>query len=264
MQRRLAFGVVFAVVGCSAAAIGCSIATLWVSVPQSFSVAVTNELGPVAGLKIRLEPVAYSNVSEAGCPDHPQEAIEAVTDAKGLARFRSPYEGCFSLALDHPTGTPVSWQSYLFKVGGQAAASFSPIKLSWPDTAILRTKSAAGKIEDGLMRRASAPVAGATVRLRAPVTFTELRSTTTAEDGEFTFAGTTPGFYLLEIAPGDKNTHAPSGDIPILIAEPGPQNLLVIAVQETDCGLMYDRVENKASHLPSYCVKGSGEGIPCP
>jgi hypothetical protein len=258
-----------AVFALSLASLGCSFFPPEYRVPLSFSVRVTNGHGPVVGLELRVTRFKTDEFSKLSSeqqrvakPDRFVELIaESLTDGHGEAHFNLRRSGHFDLQPDHPASS-LDW------VGLDVAADAAPntVKLKWPTSAILQTKQLHGRITDGLMSSSSAPLKKVNLSLHTLVSFTEVATTTTKDDGSFQFDDVPSGVYFLRMLPkedaanGDSNQ--PQGDIAIYVGKDSSRESLSIATSYSSCGLSYDLEENKARYRPKACFKG-GEPVTC-
>jgi hypothetical protein len=266
---RISLKQALAVLVLSVASLGCSFFPPEYKVPLSFSVRIANGHGPVVGLKLRVTRFKTEEFSRLSLeqqrlakPGQFVELIaESLTDGHGEAHFNIRKSGHFDLQPDHPA-THLDWVS--LDVVPDAAPN--TVKLKWPTSAILQTKQLHGRITDGLMSSSSAPLKKVNLSLHALVSFTEVGTTTTKDDGSFQFDDVPPGLYFLRMLPkedaanGDSNQQ--QGDIAIYVGKDSPWESLSIATNYGSCGLFYDLEENKGRYKPKACFKG-GEPVTC-
>jgi hypothetical protein len=257
---------VLVILALSFVSLGCVFLEPEYTVTPSFSVHISNRYGPVAGLKLRATrpkdnlPSLISDELRAKLTDEQiVRVMESVTDANGDAHFDLDRLGHWYLEADSP-----GRRSYV-SVYADPHFDSTKVNLQWPESEILETRALRGRLSDGLTFSYSYPLKQTDLSLRTYVSFAEVATTKTGDDGSFQFDRVEPGLYFLGIGMGHGSTqYQVRGYIPIYIGDDGPRERLSIAMDKTDCGLEYDLEENKPLHRPHSCSKGSGERIPCP
>ncbi len=299
MRHPVALRVVFSILILSVSAFACTRGEIAVNTSPSFTVRVSNDYGPVVGLRIlvtyfRVEeysraivdhrsalersadsmadinentPNAHSAATRAkaiNIGDYIDVIATSITDRKGEAQFHLNTTGSFALKADHPEkadNPETGIGDIVLNVSGDAASAVVDVK--WPGTPILETTSLKGHIEDGLFKPTSEALREANVSLRELVSYKEIAQTETSGAGSFQFSSIPPGLYLLKVKAKEDDPNAPNGDIAVLVKPGAPRDSLSIAVRQSDCGLSYDLVENKSRYKPIVCVK-AGKQVPCP
>jgi hypothetical protein len=94
------------------------------------------------------------------------------------------------------------------------------------------------------------PLKRVAITLHDLVSFDQIETTETADDGSFRFLDVPAGLYFLHVlAKGPKvatdGSFAPDGDIAISIRKDAPRDHLSVLVSMTDCELSSDLEENK-------------------
>jgi hypothetical protein len=197
-----------------------------VKVQPSFSVHVYDELGPVQGLKLKI--ITLSD---------PNPLTEATTDDRGIASFQLakylPGSDIF-LQPEHPV-IGLQWPELYI----EADADKSSIEVLWPP-AVLRSRSLRGTI-----RILGYPLIRASLSVRSLVSYEEIATAVTDEEGAFQFAGIKPGLYYLQVNGKYRgDLHVPQGDIAVYLGSTEANDGLSIITSYSDCGLAYQSVEN--------------------
>jgi hypothetical protein len=250
-----------AIVILSLASLGCTFFPAEYNVPFSFSVHVTNGRAPLVGLKLRITNFKSEEFSKltseqqrTANPDEFVELIaEALTDESGVAHFNLSRSGHFDLQPDHPA----SLRDWVV-LNEAADAKDNMVKFQWPTSAILETKQLRGRISDGLMSPNSSPLKQESLSLHALVSFKEIATTRTNDDGSFQFGDVPQGVYFLHIG-GEEANH---GEIAVFVSGENTRDSLSISTTYTSCGLSYDLEENKSKYKREACFKG-GVPVPC-
>ena len=236
-------------------------------VSRSFSVHMTNDVGPVVGLKLKVSRFKYKEYKRLS--DEQRKSVdpktfeqviaESVTDSTGTAHFNLDRNGGFTLAPDTPA-SHLDWVELEVSDGPASSA----VELKWPTTAILRTSQLRGRMTTGLMSSRSTPLKSDVLTLRSMVEYKEIASTTTSEDGKFEFGDVAPGLYFIHLAasPTETDPHYNEGNIAVYLAKDSSRETLAISTNYSSCGLTYDLEENKDRYKPLACFKG-GKPIPC-
>jgi hypothetical protein len=264
----LMFRIAVSVIILSANALACSFVPPVHKVAGSFSVHVKNDVGSVAGLKLKVSRFKMNEFEKltdeqqrSADPNNFEEVLaESITDATGTARFNLDRTGVFTLSPESPA-SQLDWVE--LDVSDQPS---SPVlELQWPSVAILRTAYLRGKLAKGLFSSRSAPLKENALRLHTLVEYREVAATTTGDDGAFDFRGVAPGLYFLQILATPEKTddfYKPEGNIAIYVAPDNSRDSLMISTANTSCGLSYDLDENKARYKPKACFKG-GKPVEC-
>jgi hypothetical protein len=250
-----------AVIALALVSLGCSFFPPEYRVPPSFSVRVTNVHGPVVGLKLRVTNFKSEEFSKLGSeqqrvakPDQFVELIaESMTDDNGEAHFKLNRSGHFDLQPDHPASR-LDWVG----LDVVSTAKANTVKLEWPTSAILQTKQLRGRISDGLMSSRNSPLKQEVLTLHELVSFKQIATTATDDDGSFRFDNVPSGVYFLRLRANETTP----GDIAIYVGEESQRQSLSIATTYTSCGLSYDLEENKQKYKPEACFKGDVP-VPC-
>lgn len=236
-------------------------------VPRSFCVHVTNEMGPVVGLKLKVYRTKWDVVQklteeelQSVDPKDVEEIIaESTTDSTGTAKFALDRSGAFTLE-------PVSPANHLDWVQLDVSDDPTPVtvELKWPSSSILRTSQLRGILTTGLMSSRSAPLKGDVLTLRSMVEYKDVASTTTDESGKFEFGDVPPGLYFIHLAPTPTKSdqHYYEGNIAVYVSSKEPRENLAISTIYSSCGLGYDLEANKEKYRPVVCFKG-GEQVAC-
>jgi hypothetical protein len=232
-------------------------------VRRSFSVHVTNDVGPVAGLKLRVSfyksddfKAAQKRVAD---PKTFQGIVaQASTDETGTARFKLDRAGTFMLSPENRE----SWLDFVVLDVTDHQPLSSVVELRWPPLPILRTAHLRGRLSRGLFSSPNTPLKHRGLKLRGLVDYREVADTTTGDDGAFEFRGTGPGFYFLQLVPTPKDTvgtdlYDPGGNIAVIVARDVSRDILNISMEQTPCGLSYDLDENRERYEPKECFEGS-------
>jgi hypothetical protein len=247
----------------AADALACTTFPTVYTVPHSFSVHVSNEIGPVVGLKLKVVRFKWKEFNKLSDEQQrhvsdvtPFEEVfaESTTDAAGMAHFGLNKTGSFTLSADSPADR-LSWVE--LKVSDQSQSSLLEVK--WPSNLILRTAQLRGKLARGLFSSRSAPIKSNALMLRTLIGYRDIAATVTDENGVFDFTAVGPGFYFLQVVATTAKTedfYKPEGNIAIYVAPESPRNALMISTINTSCGLSYDLEENKARYKPIACFKG--------
>ena len=275
-------------------ALACARGELYIKVPPSFSVQITNDYGPVVALHLQLTHLRSEEYHNAVAPGPQKSPLDnttdqmavmtgttpettsgrrkkvdiknyidviatAVTDSRGIARFRVKTPGSFMLETDNPGST----LGDITLVISKDASERSPVPFTWPDSAILQTRALQGRIESGLLWSTAVPLGNADLSLRELTSYHEVATATADDDGSFKFHSVPPGIYFLHVkSEGGGTYYDADGDIPIFLDAKAPRDSLSMAVTQTDCGLMYDLTENKEKYRPVACFRG-GKQVPC-
>jgi hypothetical protein len=262
------FRIAISIVVLSASTLACSFLPPVRKVSRSFSVHVKNDVGPVAGLKLKVSRFKMDDFEKltdeqqrSADPSNFVEVIaRSITDATGTAPFNLDRTGAFTLSPDSPA-------SHLDGVGLDVSdqTRSAVVELQWPTMAILRTVHLRGKLSKGLFSSRSTPLKNNGLTLHTLVDYREVSATTTGDDGAFDFRGVAPGLYFLQIlaTPGrTSDFYKPEGNIAIYVAPDNSHDTLMISTVNTSCGLSYDLEENKARYKPEACFKG-GKPVQC-
>ncbi len=257
---------VLTVLGMLLSAFGCMYNTPQYTVPPSFSIHVSNDHGDVVGLKLRVtrfKRAEFSKLSRAEQRGANLERFveiiaESITDRTGDAYFNLATTGHFNVQPDHPAnGREIA-------INVQNDAKLVALKLIWPTPFILQSTQLQGRIADGLLISRNVPLNRVAITLHDLVSFDQIETTETADDGSFRFPDVPAGLYFLHMGEkGPKVTadgsFAPDGDIAISIRKDAPRDRLSILVSMTDCGLSYDLEENKHRYDAEACFLGDKE-----
>jgi len=255
---RLAF-VLMAMV---ASAFACTRLATVMAVPRSFSVHLSNELGPVVGLKVKVVRLKWEEFNKLSTAQvrylsdttrFEQVVGESPTDERGIAHFSLDKTASFTLMVDSPADQ-LGWIE--LRVSDQPESS--PVEVKWPSNLILKTTRLHGKITDGLFSSRSAPLRGHGLMLHTLIGYRAVAATVTDEDGAFDFNTVPPGFYFLQILPTSAKAddpYEPEGNIVVYVAAESPRDVLKISTVYTSCGLSYDLEENKARYKPTAYFK---------
>jgi hypothetical protein len=252
----------------SVSAFGCSYFPPEYKVSHSFSVHVMNELGPVAGLKLRVasfkqkefEKLDNEQQRTADLQQFVEVIAESVTDHTGNAKFTVSKTGHFTLEPEHEAAH-LDWVE--LDIGADAGSTV--VELKWPSSSVLRTKSLQGRLSGGLMSSQSVPLRQAALRVRTLVDYKEVASGTTKDDGSFGVEHIPDGLYFLQItleAPTRQSPEGKKGNIVIDLGESNTNRALSISTDFSSCGLSYDLEENKRRYAPVQCFKGD-QVVPC-
>jgi hypothetical protein len=148
-------------------------------VPRSFSVHVTNDVGPVVDLKLRVtrfkneesERLSHERRDSAD-PNAFEEIIaESFTDSTGIAHFDLKRSGEFTLVSDTPA-SQLDWVELQVSDG----VTSTSVETKWPASAILRTSHLRGSLTAGLMSSHSTPLIGDVLRLRSLIEYKDRHS----------------------------------------------------------------------------------------
>jgi hypothetical protein len=189
-------------------------------VPPTFSVHVSNELGQVVGLKLKV--VTHGDE---------EPLAEAITDDKGIAVFqlkRLRWGSDLFLQPEHSVG---GWQWPELYI--ETTSTKSEIEITWPSV-VLRSKNLRGTIQTQ-----GAPLAHAALSVRNLVSYEEVETSLTDEKGAFGFAGIKSGLYYLQVNRKHSDPRVPQGDIAVFIGSTEATEHLSIISQYSDCGLYY-------------------------
>jgi hypothetical protein len=246
-----------------ASAFACTRLATVMGVSRSFSVHLSNEFGPVVGLKVKVVRLKWeefnklSNEQVRYLSDTTrfEEVVgKSTTDEHGIAHFSLDKTGSFTLMVDSPADQ-LGWIE--LRVSDQPESS--PLEVKWPSDLILRTSRLHGKLTDGLFSSRSAPLKGHGLMLHTLIDYRAVAAGVTGEDGAFDFNTVAPGFYFLQIFPTSAKAddpYEPEGNIVVYVAPESPRDVLKISTVFTSCGLSYDLEENKARYKPTACFKG--------
>jgi hypothetical protein len=200
----------------------CVVGSTPVRVQPAFSVHVYNGLGPVEGLRLKIVTLR-----------DPDPLAEATTDNKGVAVFKlEKYLKGSDLFLqpEHPV---MGWQWPELYIDADAAKS--SIEIPWPSR-ILRSRSLRGTIQI-----LNFPLIRASLSVRSLVSYEEIATAVTDEQGAFHFSGIKPGLYYLQVNGKYKgDLTVPKGNIPIFIGSAEANESLFIISSYSDCGLNYE------------------------
>jgi hypothetical protein len=254
----------------SANALACSVFPHVHKVSRSFAVHVSNDVGPVAGLKLKVS--RFKNDEFLKLTDEQQRTAdpakfeeifaESVTDSSGMAQFKIDKAGAFTLSLVSPA-SQLDWVE--LDVSGRSSSLSSVVELRWPSFAILRTTHLHGKLMKGLFSSRSVPLEDNALKLHTLTDYREVAATQTDHNGEFDFKGIAPGLYLIQIIATDKKTddfYKSEGNIAVFVSPDAQRDALEISIANTSCGLSYDFQANKARYKPEVCFKG-GKPVQC-
>ncbi len=236
-------------------------------VPRSFSVHITNDMGPVAGLKLKVsffEGAEYNALTDeqqrsADLSRFEVTIAESSTDADGTARFNLDRTGAFTLSPENPA-KQADWVG--LDVSDQPPSP--ALELHWPPVAILKTAYLRGRLSKGLFSSRSTPLRRSELKLHTLVDYREVAATATDDDGAFSFTRISPGLYFLQLVPPEKSNdfYEPQGNIAVYVAPDDSHNSLMISIDNTSYGLSYDLDENKGRYKPEVCFKG-GKQVKC-
>jgi hypothetical protein len=199
-----------------------------VKVQPTFSVHVYNNLGPLKGLKLKIVTLGSG-----------EALAEATTNNNGVALFRLQKGlrgGALFLQPEHDV---VGWQWPQLDV--ETGATRSSIEITWPSQ-ILRSSKLRGTIQIRDFGNASRifPLLRASLSVRSLVSYEEIATAVTDENGAFQFAGIKPGLYYLQLNGKYRgNPRVPNGDIAVSIASAEANEELPIMTRYSDCGLEY-------------------------
>jgi hypothetical protein len=163
---------------------------------RSFTIFVTHDDKPLAGVAVH---VAHKGT----------ELLSTTTDAKGAVHIRELAPGDYWLNAD-TLGTGVVYTCFHVNERPSRAAKVR-LSYTWGDEAPA-TNRIAGRLVDSqpgrggtpiwnLVHRTDAPVVGADVRVRDPLTHA-VYTTNSDQDGQFSFDGLPNGTYVLHIEGG--------------------------------------------------------------
>ena len=286
MRQRLAVPTFFVPLFLSVSALACARGEILINTSPYFIVRVTNDYGPVVGLRVSVMYFRADEYSKATAEnrsplekttdamvdtnekapharsiaarakaikirDYVDVIATSVTDSNGRAQFHLNKSGSFTLEADHPIA---DLGDIILNVSGDATSAV--VDVVWPTTSILETRTAKGNIEDGLYKSTGKPLKQSRVSLHELISYKEVAVTDTTENGSFQLPGVPPGFYFLAVKAKEKGPNPPDGDIALVIRASAPRDSLSIAVAESDCGLSYDLVENKSKYKPVACFRG--------
>jgi hypothetical protein len=246
-----------------ASAFACTRRPTVYAVSRSFSVHLSNEFGPVVGLKVKVVRLKWEEFNKLSNEQlrylsdtsRFEEVVgESTTDVRGIAHFSLDKTGSFTLMVDSPADQ-LGWIE--LRVSDQSESS--PLEVKWPSNLILKSTRLQGKITDGLFSSRSVPLKGHGLMLHTLIGYRDVAARVTDEDGAFDFNTVAPGFYFLQILPTSAKTndsYEPEGNIVVYVAPESPPDVLTISTVFTSCGLSYDLEENKARYKPTACFKG--------
>jgi hypothetical protein len=252
----------------SASALACSLSPHVYKVPRSFSVRVKNDLGPVAGLTLKV--TFFKGDEYNALTDEQRRSVdvnrfeetvaESSTDADGTARFKLDRIGAFTLSPESPA-SQLDWVE--LEVPDQPPSP--AVELHLPSVAVLKTAYLRGRLSRGLFSSCSTPLKRHELKLHTLVDYREVAGTTTDDDGAFDFRGISPGLYFLQLVPTTDRSNdfnKSEGNIAVYVSPDNSRENLMISTDNTSCGLSYDLDENKEQYKPEVCFKG-GKRIKC-
>lgn len=239
-------------------------------VSRSFAVHVSNDVGPVVGLKLKVSRFKYDEFKKltheqqrTADPGTFEEVFaESVTDSSGTAQFKLDRTGAFTLSPVSPA-SQLDWVE--LDVSDRPSSLSSSVQLRWPSYMILRTTQLRGKLMRGLYSSRSVPLEDNTLKLHTLTDYRDLATTQTGHNGEFEFKNVAPGLYLMQIIATGRKTddfYKSEGNIAVFVSPDARRDALPISTANTSCGLSYDLEENKARYKPEECFKG-GKPVPC-
>jgi hypothetical protein len=252
----------------AADALACTTLPTVYTVSRSFSVQVSNDIGPVVGLKlkiVRFKQEEFNKLSDeqqrhlSDATSFEEVLADSITDAAGVAHFSLDKTGSFTLSADSPADR-LGWE---LKVSDQSQSS--PLEVKWPSNLILTTSHLHGKLAKGLFSSRSTPIKDNALMLHTLIGYRDVAASVTDENGAFDFNAVAPGFYFLQIVPTTAKTddfYKPHGNIVVYVAPESSREALIISTVNTSCGLSYDLEENKARYKPLACFKG-GKQVKC-
>ena len=249
-------------------AFGCSYFPPVYKVSHSFLVHVQSQVGPVVGLKLKVELFKYDEFEKLS--EEEQRAAdlsrfhvvvaEATTDTEGTATINVKRSETFTLVPD----TPAAGLSWVYVEVSDRPTS-PTLELQWPPTPILKTRNMRGRLTKGLYSSRSVPLRNTTLKLNSFIDYREIGTTITTEDGGFEFPNAAPGLYFLQIVASSAKTedlYKPEGNIAIYLALENHLESLAVSTANTSCGLSYDLEENKSRYKAELCFKG-GKQVKC-
>lgn len=247
-----------------ASALACSFFPPVHKVSRTFSVLVKNDLGPVAGLKLKVSFFKWDEYNaltdeqrrSADLSAFEEIVAESSTDDTGTARFNLARIGAFTLSPDSPANQ-LDWVE--LEVSDQHP-DFRQIEFHWPSVAVLRAAYLRGRLSRGLFSTRNLPLKHMQLRLHTLIDYRQVDPATTGEDGSFDFKGIAPGLYFLQLVDTSESSndfYKTEGDIAVYVAPDNSRDRLMISTENTSCGLSYDLDENKARYKPIACFKGA-------
>ena len=197
----------------------------------AFTILVTHDEKPLAG-------VAFDIVTKG------VKQFSGSTDEKGIVRVRTLTPGLYWLSGDF-LGTGVAYTC--FHVSGKPSKKArNQLTYSWGDDAPA-TSRIAGRLVDSqpakggtpiwnLTHRVDVPITGAGLTLRDPLTHA-LYSTTSDQDGHFSFEGLPNGTYVLHLEGGSAGDRAydPTDSV-IELSSAAKRNELLFKGGPSGCG----------------------------
>jgi hypothetical protein len=124
-------------------------------------------------------------------------------------------------------------------------ASKSSIEISWPSQ-VLRSRNLRGTIQirDFANPARIFPLTRASLSVRSLVSYREIATAVTNENGAFQFLGLKPGLYYLQVnGKYRSDPRVPEGDIAVFIGSAEVDDGLSIMTRYSDCGLEYQSAE---------------------
>lgn len=210
----------------------CVVASIPAKIQPTFSVHVYNDLGPVEGLKLKIVALGSK---------HP--LAEATTNNKGIAVFQLQKPLLGDGLFLQPEHNVIGWQWPELDVDTNATES--SIEIPWPSQ-VLRSRNLRGTIQIRDFANPSRvfPLTRASLSVRSLVSYGEIATAVTDEEGAFQFAGIKPGLYYLQVNRKYKSDPTvPEGDIAVYIGSAEANDALSIITRYSDCGLDYESGE---------------------
>jgi Carboxypeptidase regulatory-like domain len=215
---------------CPIIAGGCVIVFPSKTVGKSFRVRVTDHGRPIAALRLQLQ-ASPDDSSDSG---HSRTRY-ASTDASGYARFANVETGSYFLSADHDAGNADGVNVDVTSNG----APNSVLRLTWPNEAPVRVRSASGTLRVSDFYPAQTQVL-LSLALLEGVSGRSIRTTVTDNKGRFAFADpVADGIYFVQVSDASGKTN--EGSIPIEIDGNAKQAGVDLDLAWTDCGLGYLR-----------------------
>ena len=227
---RYAFNFLLTSVLFSTTALACARGELLINVPPSFNVQVVNGYGPVVGLRIKVTHFRieeYEKATESGRKLPLENAADGMSDIVDNTPQRHS-----AVARREA----VNIKNYVDVLATAVTDSTGTVHfdLAPADYLSLEADHPDADLGDIILNVSKDSRFQGPLKLGWPGTFLEAKSVSgTIEDGSMRSKG-----------------------------NPLKQSL-AISVTQSDCGLAYDLVENKIRYRPVYCVKGSGQEVPC-
>jgi hypothetical protein len=202
---------------------------------RDFSLIVTMDGKPFAGMHVVLEPEDDSKISER---------VETRSDQDGIAKFMSVKPGRYDVEAAR-LGVVVHPGTVVVNKHG----SSERIELEWPLRNKYEVMTLSGRLQRHLFRRSNpiegyvhpeiGPLAGARLTLSRVDSEEEKANIVTDSDGDFSFPALEPGYYLLHIAerPSSEFTY-PIDDYLLIEVDPASsRGNLNLQLAWSSCGM---------------------------